>query len=569
MKRLWSFLWHREVIVGLVVVSIVLVGIWCGRGRRLDSVATSASTESSSANSRPPLARHPPLALMSTAGSPGTIVPVPPQDAGPVELQSNSGVMTWSDAGLPVPIFPVNWTVPNWYIDPSNSIGCASDTNSGVSATCTGGCSGSACPSGNGPLLTFQELNVHRWGCLGNPSHCPRLQQKTVITVLSNEPTSDPMGLYPDLEDNASINVTAPLGAAQTVCSGNLSSVSNNVVASNALTAATLPCVAGINSLVLDSTNPSGFWTYVSGGGSAYSLSQPLSSAQAGYTPGTALAVGTEVTIGADAVIVYSPVTVNLVAFSPTNVGSSSAAISSISDITIAGGTIYRDSAIIGGAGQGIVIVNVVSTKRLNITRAWTQAGQAWLNVDYQGGIIGTNPYNSQILGSPGHQAVFLIGGIVGAANALFQLDLAATIFDGNIIFGGPVSRAFTLSEPQISQLFVDATEQVTTRGVAVANVNSLYAAGVQIWGTGAIDATGKFLYPAGASGATNAFGVGGVTMQENLQNAGCVGNPLSFVMACDAAVTAANLDVVLGTTIPNGCVYQPGGGGAFCNGGY
>ena len=63
------------------------------------------------------------------------------------------------------PIIPPSWTVPNWYIDPQNTTTCASDSNSGTSATCGG--------AGIGPIVTYQELNVHRWGCQGSPSACP------------------------------------------------------------------------------------------------------------------------------------------------------------------------------------------------------------------------------------------------------------------------------------------------------------------------------------------------------------------------------------------------------------
>src|SRR5579875_1013792 len=74
------------------------------------------------------------------------------------------------------PIIPASWTVPNWYIDPSNSTGCASDSNSGTSSTC------GAAGSGIGPLATWGELQVHRWGCQGGGQVCPRLQQTTTIT---------------------------------------------------------------------------------------------------------------------------------------------------------------------------------------------------------------------------------------------------------------------------------------------------------------------------------------------------------------------------------------------------
>jgi hypothetical protein len=50
-------------------------------------------------------------------------------------------------------------------------------------------------------------------------------------------------------------------------------------------------------------------------------------------------------------------------------------------------------------------------------------------------------------------------------------------------------------------------------------------------------------------------------------QSVGCLGNPAatSTTLVCNEAITATNLDTVLGTTVPNGAVYVPGGG-AFRN---
>ena len=62
------------------------------------------------------------------------------------------------------PITPPSWTIQDWYFDPANSIACASDSNSGTSATCTGGCAGSVCTSGIGPTLTINEIFSHRLG---------------------------------------------------------------------------------------------------------------------------------------------------------------------------------------------------------------------------------------------------------------------------------------------------------------------------------------------------------------------------------------------------------------------
>lgn len=91
----------------------------------------------------------------------------------------------------PSPIIPASWTVPNWYIDPANSITCAGDNLTGTSATCVGGCVGSTCPSGNGPLLTMAQL-VNRWGTIA-----PTFIVPVTLWFLSDQssPWTDPISI--------------------------------------------------------------------------------------------------------------------------------------------------------------------------------------------------------------------------------------------------------------------------------------------------------------------------------------------------------------------------------------
>lgn len=73
------------------------------------------------------------------------------------------------------PIIPPSWTIADWYVDPANLSGVASDANSGTAATGAPG-------SGIGPLLTVSELVDHRWG-----TTAPILGQTTTIHLLSTE----------------------------------------------------------------------------------------------------------------------------------------------------------------------------------------------------------------------------------------------------------------------------------------------------------------------------------------------------------------------------------------------
>lgn len=94
------------------------------------------------------------------------------------------------------PLTPASWTVPNWYIDPANTTGCAADTNTCTSATCAG--------AGTGPCATYAEIVVHRWG-----TTAPTLAQNTTVSFLSSHSdNSDPVILAPILK-NAAIFYTA------------------------------------------------------------------------------------------------------------------------------------------------------------------------------------------------------------------------------------------------------------------------------------------------------------------------------------------------------------------------
>jgi hypothetical protein len=104
------------------------------------------------------------------------------------------------------PVVPPSLTVPNWYEDPSNATGCASDSNSGTSATCGA--------SGVGPLLTWGELIVHRWGGR-SPTFVP-MGGSVAINVLSSQPsaTSDYIGWLTLGASNALVEVLGTLQPA-------------------------------------------------------------------------------------------------------------------------------------------------------------------------------------------------------------------------------------------------------------------------------------------------------------------------------------------------------------------
>lgn len=68
--------------------------------------------------------------------------------------------------GTSQPVIPASWRVANWFFDPANSSGTASDGND--------------CQTSSTPCLTWGEIFVHRLG-----AGCPVLQQPTVFNQLS------------------------------------------------------------------------------------------------------------------------------------------------------------------------------------------------------------------------------------------------------------------------------------------------------------------------------------------------------------------------------------------------
>lgn len=180
-------------------------------------------------------------------------------------------------AAGPVPIFPTAWTVPQWEVDGSNSSGCASNSNSGTSATCVGGCAGSVCTSGIGPLLSCQELLTHRWGCNGVNQQCARLRQTTVVEWISpTTDTTDECYFAPAAENNSQF---IERGVPHTVCSGTLA---NKTAKAHGPPAHLLQfdlCVGAAPYLfVLNTTRSSGAWINANVAGNTWSLGQPLPS---------------------------------------------------------------------------------------------------------------------------------------------------------------------------------------------------------------------------------------------------------------------------------------------------
>lgn len=176
------------------------------------------------------------------------------------------------------PIVPASWRVPDWYFDEANSAGCAADTNSCTSATCVGGCSGSICPSANGPCATWNEVVFHRLG-----TDRPYLQQVTTFHQLSAQPLNvHPIFFFPSLPPSTQANLVGSLTPVCTMASGT-TSVTPQVRGSPGTRWQVSPLCVGASPKMLlqDTSQPAGgSWATIdSVAGSIATVSQPLPNA--------------------------------------------------------------------------------------------------------------------------------------------------------------------------------------------------------------------------------------------------------------------------------------------------
>lgn len=165
-------------------------------------------------------------------------------------------------------------SVPNWYIDPQNASGCASDFNNGTSATCA---------SGSGPLSHYYEL-VSRWGTT-SPTLTSAMTR--IFWVSGQSDNSDPIDATPYSNTGAADSgvifqglafepVSLGSAAAPLLGTCTLTGVTVKNRVARTLTTATAACVPDINKLVVNTTHPSAAWSYTALGANTWNFSQPL-----------------------------------------------------------------------------------------------------------------------------------------------------------------------------------------------------------------------------------------------------------------------------------------------------
>lgn len=436
-------------------------------------------------------------------------------------------------------IIPASWTVPAWFIDPANSSGTASDSNS--------------CTSSGTPCLTWHEINDHRWGCIGSPSGCPRLQQTTTITWLSNDSTdNDPVYFLPTIEkSNAYVALNGTLSGGTTTT---LTSVTSGGAATRTALELAAPASGtfAAGDFIVNTTHAGAAWAYTVSSGAIWKLTQPMGRTT---TPIVGFSPPTELTNWAngDAITFYtSPTKVNLVTVLPTITDeNSNANYVTINNIQVTSPLHGNDSLDVLHVNSGVVFQECTSQREIHI------GGMAGIFSP-----ISSNNYLSAGVSSlPMTAGAYIVGGeIVPTRSGTNTIGVS---FDGDIIFSSTGSYVVQGPNILLGAIYVDTSTVLAVTGNTYLNPTFGPYSQAIVWGPGILNAASRIAYASGAGEATAIFKS---TLNIDRITTFCLGNPnaVATTLTCNTSLTATNLDSSLGTSV-TGCAYVPGGG-SFCN---
>lgn len=450
------------------------------------------------------------------------------------------------------PIVPASWTVPHWALDGANSTGCASDSNSGTSTTCSAG--------GIGPLLTCGELQVHR---LGGYEWNP--QQPTTISVLSNGSTTDLCFFRPNIIQNSALNVQCALTSLGTAALNVVTAKARGTTGAltSTITGA-IPggCVEG--TCLVQNTNvghPSFAWVDANTAGTL-TFTQPMVS----NTPTLpTLAVGFPAEVDSwthgDTITFLSASKLYIAEYNAKSVGTDVSADTILAEL--------QNCWVPDPVGIDDSAFNINHSVRVtqSIIDPWTAAHDVDTNI---GGV--GNVSNSEWRGAGTMQGLDMSGGAVGCNSACISTNIfGSSRLDGDIIIHGGGATVF---QSFMNQSSVDTVIGfVNLLGAPVATVwgattvsNSEYG-GHSLYGTYTLDVEeGVFNYTTPASGGTGSFQgsptleILGQTTAHSTNTTGHVDTPCGAISLTPAALDTAATATCSTNTGFSGLAFYPGG---------
>ena len=447
------------------------------------------------------------------------------------------------------PIIPISWTVPNWFLDPANVSGTASDTND-----CT--TSATAC-------LTCQEIETHRWG-----TYSPRLRQITTLTTLSSQSNAqaqaDPCYFTQYQENNGGmLIVKGLLNATTQVATGVLGAVVAKNRATPQLLNAVLPVGAAVGTFVVNTTHPSAAFVYKNVAGNNWAMSQPLARTA---VPVTNFLEPAEVDTWAlnDSVTLYHLSALNIGVFS----GQVEAIDSSFATITYP--TVLNLNVLDPNPGTGNslqlstaqfeFVETTISREVVMSANTNAEIVIGFANVDFEGGV-------SAVV-SGGSWSV--IGGQIPAGFSFFT---GGAFLDADFICG---VTSCLVNRGGAGVLYIDTSVQLnvnlTTNGNFFNNSTAYNGGQPVIWGPGLLDVggSGQYLFKTGAGQAVATFKQTQHLRLNQQTTAHSIFTALNVDTPCGGIdLTPANLDLAASATCATtgfgGLAFQPGGA-AFSN---
>jgi hypothetical protein len=432
------------------------------------------------------------------------------------------------------PIIPPSWTVPQWYVDPSNSSGAASDNNN--------------CTTTSTPCLTWHEINDHRWGCLGSPQACPRLRQNTNITFLSSHTTNaDPVIFLPSIENSSFVTMQ---GAAPTVVATvSLSGVTprSTAAGSNSLLIANLGASATVNMLLENTTHPSRAWSYASLGGNSFSITQPMVKLATPFAKTSPAEVNTWTT--GDSVKLMVPIAINIVQAIP--VMTDLDPVTSYNVLNIYQLSVFNPAS---DADQ-MVLGEFSAIGETSIGRVANISGGFSGNTDTLTSF--NSLMNSGSLST--YCSFFMYGGAIGAA---VSATTAAILLDEDVIIGG---GGFQISggRIEVSRVYLDATLSLFTGNVQI--VQQFFTPAI-VYGsaTGTILVTGNSRVAVSGDTYAHIFTAPtlispGISLNGSSTGCSSTGGATPTI-ACGISTTPAHLDAAAGAAGFGGNAFVLGG---------
>lgn len=445
--------------------------------------------------------------------------------------------------------FPNPWTVPDWYIDPSNLTGLASDTNSCTSATT--------------PCLTYNEVQAGRWGCLGGPNHCARLRQNTMFHWLSGHTNdSDPVPFQPSVENNS---LVIHQGTIVQVASITLSGTVAKNRGAQQLLNANLGASGAVGQLLINATHPSHAIVYKLVSGTTFAISQPMN---IGTLPGAlpqnlsrtevdTWADGDTVTLNTIPFVNFSDLRPTIEDGGANGVGTNASVY--LSQVGVYDPATKGDGLIVSANVRGFDVIWQRSPHYNGLGNYVSSYGCS--NCWYQNGLGGFGT-------AAGTTSCNITAGIITTGTGQFA-NTSGTTYDADVIINTAV--ASSAGRNIFGLAYIDTGTQIAASSGDVVLTNLLgYTGSPKLWGPGPsgtmiqIQNSNHVTIPLGAGACASAIATTTANLRFDGVAFGYVAIPTAGALGpFNVAFACAGVDANMGAT--QGC-FTSGGGSSLCN---